>query len=586
MAAVSRLSVRSWPLLLCLLLLPATPFAAPEDVRLLIDVSGSMRQNDPKNLRVPALRLVNSLLPAGARAGVWTFAEGTEVLAAPGVVDDDWRRRTTANLRQVHSRGLFTDIEAALKAATADWDGPPGEGARHVILLTDGLVDVAKDDTRDVASRRRILSEQLDRLRELGVKVHAVALSDNVDTELLEALTERTGGWLESASSAEQLQRVFLHMLEQSAAPTTVPIEGNHFEIDAQVSEFTLLVFRAPGGETRLVSPDGQTLSATAHGPMVQWRGEPGYDLVTIERPAPGRWTLDGGLDPDNRVAVVTDLGIDAAPVPAALHSGDTLRLEAWITDHGAPVARTDFLKLLSAKAILTLADDPTRRIDQPLALDPARNRFTAEIKANAFAAGVYDLSLLIDGETFKRQLQRRLRVTPTPLTLDYQARVLDPASPSENGDAAAEDAAPRPPALLRVVLNLERDQVAPESLFGYVRLEGPGGAQSLLEIAAPTSLPMLYELPVTQPGSYRVGARLAARTVNGSSILLEPPDETLEFAFTAPVEEPPAPPPGAFSWLVFALYVLGGNLLLAAALGLTWWLFKRAAAKQAAAEA
>nr|WP_246221737.1 vWA domain-containing protein [Marichromatium bheemlicum] len=566
------------------MLLPGVLAAAPGDVRLLIDVSGSMRQNDPNNLRVPALRLVNALLPAGARAGVWTFAERTETLAAPGEVDDDWRRRTTANLGRVHSRGLFTDIETALETAIADWDGPARAGERHVILLTDGLVDVAKDDNRDAASRRRILSEQLERLRELGVKVHAVALSDNVDTELLEALTERTGGWLESADDAEQLQRVFLHMLEQSAAPTTVPIEGNRFEIDSQVGEFTLLVFRAPGGETRLVSPDGQTLSATAHGPMVQWRGEPGYDLVTIEQPAPGRWILDGGLDPDNRVAVVTDLGIDAAPVPAALHSGDTLSLETWITDHGAPVTRTDFLKLLSAKAVLTLADDPTQRIDQPLVLDPVRNRFTATIKANALSAGVYELSLLIDGETFKRQLQRRIRVTPTPLTIDYQARVADAAAVAPEADGATTEQGPdQPPAWLRVVLNLERDQVDPESLFGYVRLAG-AGKESLLEITAPTSLPMLYELPVERPGEYQVSARLAARTVNGSSILLEPPVETLSFAFTAPAEAPPPPPPQTFSWLTLTLYLLGGNLLLAGALGLTWWLFKRATAKRAAA--
>ncbi|RLA17269.1 MAG: hypothetical protein DRQ56_09430, partial [Gammaproteobacteria bacterium] len=33
------------------------------DVRVLIDVSGSMKQNDPRNLRIPALKLLVNLLP-------------------------------------------------------------------------------------------------------------------------------------------------------------------------------------------------------------------------------------------------------------------------------------------------------------------------------------------------------------------------------------------------------------------------------------------------------------------------------------------------------------------------------------------
>ena len=43
------------------------------DVRLLIDISGSMKQSDPENLRAPALDLIVRLLPEGSRAGVWIF---------------------------------------------------------------------------------------------------------------------------------------------------------------------------------------------------------------------------------------------------------------------------------------------------------------------------------------------------------------------------------------------------------------------------------------------------------------------------------------------------------------------------------
>jgi len=45
------------------------------DVRVLIDISGSMKKNDPNNLRRPALRLLVGLLPEDSRAGVWTFGQ-------------------------------------------------------------------------------------------------------------------------------------------------------------------------------------------------------------------------------------------------------------------------------------------------------------------------------------------------------------------------------------------------------------------------------------------------------------------------------------------------------------------------------
>ena len=45
------------------------------DIRLLIDISGSMKKNDPSNLRIPAVNLLTELIPNGDKAGVWTFGQ-------------------------------------------------------------------------------------------------------------------------------------------------------------------------------------------------------------------------------------------------------------------------------------------------------------------------------------------------------------------------------------------------------------------------------------------------------------------------------------------------------------------------------
>ena len=53
--------------LFALLVLTTPAVQAGADVRILIDVSGSMKENDPRNLRVPAMRLMSELLPAGTK---------------------------------------------------------------------------------------------------------------------------------------------------------------------------------------------------------------------------------------------------------------------------------------------------------------------------------------------------------------------------------------------------------------------------------------------------------------------------------------------------------------------------------------
>ena len=45
------------------------------DVRLVIDVSGSMKSGDPEYLRQDVLNGLGEMLPPGSRAGVWTFGQ-------------------------------------------------------------------------------------------------------------------------------------------------------------------------------------------------------------------------------------------------------------------------------------------------------------------------------------------------------------------------------------------------------------------------------------------------------------------------------------------------------------------------------
>ncbi|RZA07175.1 MAG: VWA domain-containing protein, partial [Moraxellaceae bacterium] len=84
--------------------------ATTPDVRVLIDVSGSMKQNDPNNLRVPAIELLCRLMPQGSRAGVWFFAQGVTPVVKLSPVDAEWKKNAIRLSKTINSQGLLTDI--------------------------------------------------------------------------------------------------------------------------------------------------------------------------------------------------------------------------------------------------------------------------------------------------------------------------------------------------------------------------------------------------------------------------------------------------------------------------------------------
>ncbi|BCX80472.1 hypothetical protein MIT9_P0045 [Methylomarinovum caldicuralii] len=403
--------MRSLALLLLLLCSAAVP--AADAVRVLIDVSGSMKQTDPQDLRVPALKLLLELLPPETRAGVWLFADQPEPLLSPASVDDAWKRKAAAASAKIHSRGRYTDIEAALRAATADWDKAPEAGSRHLILLTDGMVDVEGGAAADQASRERLLGRLLPALQDRQVHLYTIALSDQADHALLKQLAVATDGWNETTRSAEQLQRVFLRIFKKVVPRDAVPLEGNRFKVDTSVREYTLLVFHQPDSpETELVKPSGEHWTAAQHPDNVRWHRESGYDLVTVTNPMPGEWQLVAKADPDNQVMIVTDLKLKVAPLPNYVLAGDSLTLVAELTEHGKRITEANFLRLVDFQ----FRRDTTA---EPVPLFPGEETGTYTQTVTDLEPGTYTLQVTASSRTFERRREQSVEVITNPVRLE-----------------------------------------------------------------------------------------------------------------------------------------------------------------------
>lgn len=568
--------------LLVLVCLPAT-LAAEEraDARVLIDVSGSMKENDPQNLRRPALRLLVGLLPADARAGVWTFGQYINAQVPLGQVNDSWKQRARKGVEKIHSRGLFTNIEEALLRATKDWTAPDPEFRRHVILLTDGMVDVSKVPEESAASRQRIIKEILPRLKKLGVQVHTIALSERADHELMKKLSITTGGWYEQVNDADRLKRVFLRIFEKVGRPDTLPLKGNRFKVDASIDEVTLLVFHNPAAAapTRLVTPSGKRFGVEDVPANVAWFQDAGYDLLTIEKPEVGRWKVEAEMDPDNRVMVVTDLKMKGGEIPNLVAIGENVPLNVQFTEQGRQITRKEFLNVINIKSEQRIGKEltePQPLYDDGVAGDAKADDgiFSAMLGAG-WAEGQVELIVTATGKTFMREQRQTFRVR--------KAAVLEVAEQTQDGHGG-----------VKVQVIPDSDVIDPVGIETQAWLQKSGGAREGF-ILTPEGEGIwsswLDTSGFSDSRSLRVSFVAQSHAGNPVKIDLGPVDimgTELKVADKAPPEQPveaevsvdqaPADEGGGVDTLVM---VGAGNLALLVLGGAGFWFWRRSRRQQ-----
>jgi len=407
-----------------------TPPPPLSDVRVVIDISGSMKKNDPQNLRRSALRLLVGLMPKDGRGGVWTFGQYVNMPVPLGYVSDGWKAQARERAERIHSRGLFTNIEEAFNRATKDWEGEPTRFRRDVILLTDGMVDVSKDVEKNAASRKRILSNTLPRLEKLGARIHTIALSERADHDLMRKLSAATDGRYEQVDSADRLQRVFLRIFEEVGKPDTVPLLGNTFRIDTSIKEATLLVFRKKDASqpTKIISPSGKVFGINNTPKSIVWHQDEGYDLLTMSRPEPGEWHIQAEVDPDNRVMIVTDLRMHSTDLASRVSVGERLPFIIQFSDHGKKITRADFLKMVEIKSEYQIGDTyseprPIRddgRSGDKKALD---GTFSAVV-GQGIGPGKSELVVVAEGKTFMRERRQAFEVMlPVKLSVSKKSQ-------------------------------------------------------------------------------------------------------------------------------------------------------------------
>jgi uncharacterized protein (TIGR03503 family) len=425
--------MRAWLILFAVLPIVANQVIAQElvlqkssDFRIIIDISGSMKKNDPKNLRVPAVEMLSKLLPDGSKAGIWTFGEFVNMLVKHRPVDISWKREATAKSSVISSRGQYTNIGEALEKAAYDKSfSKTDQYQTHVLIMTDGMVDIDREPSVNERERNRIINEILPSYQQAGYVIHTISLSDKADKKLMDRLALATGGQSVVAETADELMEVFLQIFNRAVPQEELPLEGNSFLTDSSIEEFTALIFREPSSpETTLFAPDKTAYTKDTVDENISWYRTDKYDLITFKKPLEGEWQVLADLQPQSRITVVSDLSLSVKSIASNLMVNDEVDFSLAFREGNKVVDRAEFLELLDINLTINTIDviagtTVISSMSLSEGLVPGNGIYKALIK-RFNKVGEYEVIVDVDGKTFKRRSVQRVSVR-TPFKIETQ---------------------------------------------------------------------------------------------------------------------------------------------------------------------
>jgi Ca-activated chloride channel homolog len=195
--------------------------SVPRDLVAVLDVSGSMSGDKLDQAKAALVQLLGTLR-SGDRFRVVTFGSGVRRYAA------GWTEASGDNLRgaQEWLRRLDTDggtnIAGALTEAFAE---PPAEGELGVVVfLTDGMATVGETDPERIA-------DQAEHGRG-PFRVFAFGIGYDVNTYLLDRLTERARGVTEYIRPGGDIERAVGSLAAKVASPVLTDLAVRADEVE------------------------------------------------------------------------------------------------------------------------------------------------------------------------------------------------------------------------------------------------------------------------------------------------------------------------------------------------------------------
>lgn len=383
--------------------LPARATASGHVTVLVLDMSGSMRGNDPQGLRCSAANAyidlsgpgdfvgVIGLDATGATGGAHGFAQTVDWGLAPRELATVSARQSLRDAIAQRSHNCAPDASTptydalaraqAMLAATTQNGAIPGS----VILLTDGAPD--PDPTGQIDAIQHDLVPQF---KQHNWPVDTIALGPDAGGfhAFLSGVASATSGTFYDDGhgvvpgvSPLNIMPFFLDIFRlrngRSPGPDIAPTglsggtTARNFSVGAYVSHLDLVVVKdSPASRVSLLAPNGQRLPPAAAGTFIST--DPYYAIFAIDNPQQGTWELDVAgsgqfLMSSLKVSTLT-LALAQPTADAVEALGEPFTISAQLNDRGRPISGGRF----SLSGTLAFAGDTGAPFSQEIALaDP-----------------------------------------------------------------------------------------------------------------------------------------------------------------------------------------------------------------------
>lgn len=497
--------------------------ASRVDAVIVLDSSRSMQRTDPKRLRDQGAKLFIRFLSQGDRVAVVQFDREAKAILPMTEVTPQSIAKIDQAIESVPVEGGFTDVDAGIESAI-EILGHDGrlDATKTIVLLSDGKMDPHPSRGTPEQVAKALKETTLPQLSEKHLKLYTVAFSDESDKAELASYAEIGGGQSWFAPDANTIHRKFSELFLTLKQPQVVPLEGDGFEIDS-VQEATFYVTRKEGNESVvLVDPKGQRMSSESIPVGVKWfRGEQ-FDVITISKPLPGRWTIQGMEKVEGFATLLTDIKLQVPEMAASYKLGDTVAIYARLANDKETIQQPGLeditfftYKVVNAESGELAGSGTLNDKGERGDTKAGDGIYSGTMKVEK--GGDFQVLVAVTSPTFTRQQRRSFSVSTGLVTLRAVA-----ADQFLGGQEHLEVALTRPVAEYK-------------SLKVKLAFRHPGDEKWLAVALVPKKEnPQLFDVPLEKikSGEYEFEARMTAvdakkRDVNGSS-------ETVKFTIPA----------------------------------------------------
>lgn len=396
---------------------PAHAEEAEQSVQAVIvfDVSGSMRQSDPKRLSVAAAQLFGNLSKPSDVVGLATFSDSATTLIpidapeAAGVREALQRKLTTLKFN-----GQTTDLASALAAGLAAF--PEQDDAAHrrlVLLLTDGALDLGKNaEEKETAALTRIRESLIPEYHRRNILLYTIAFTDAADRKFLKDVAEASEGESHFIADAPALHQAFSQIFVGAHDAQTFPIAAEGVPIDSSIKELSLVFAKSdPNERITLLTPGKRTVKANDTAEGVTWQSTAAYDLVHMEKPETGTWQIDREDKTQGGVAIIAESTLELQVELGAtfIEAGSPLALRAFLEDTAQEPARLRHDEGQTITAEMTVPDGSVVNVQLVSQADGSFSASTASLDA----PGQYSLTVTATTPALQRQRTRTFKVYP-----------------------------------------------------------------------------------------------------------------------------------------------------------------------------